>query len=302
MSPLKIRGGGSAEGRRGRYDKLHSLVTTPPNLLLILRGGVKNMSLLEIKNCSVSFGGIKALTSFNTQLGEAELLGIIGPNGAGKTTLFNLLTGVYSPTEGEIKFKNESIQGKKLYEINQRGIARTFQNIRLFQNLKVEDNVILAYHNQIKASFLSSSLHFPSMHQEEKELSKKAFDLLEMLGLLDHRLELAKNLPYGDQRRLEIVRALATSPKLLLLDEPAAGMNPTEKNELIKLIRDIQKEFNLAIILIEHDMHVVMNLCPRLIVLNYGVMLAEGTPDQIRNNPKVIEAYLGEKKAAPQAR
>ncbi len=252
------------------------------------------MHLLEIKNCSVSFGGIKALTSFHANLKEVELLGIIGPNGAGKTTLFNLLTGVYKPTEGSIFFKEESIQGKKLYEINQLGIARTFQNIRLFQNLKVEDNVILAYHNRIKASFLSSSLHFPSMHREEKELIRKSFDLLEMFGLLDQRLELAKNLPYGDQRRLEIVRALATSPKLLLLDEPAAGMNPTEKKELIHLIQQIQKDFNLAIILIEHDMNVVMKLCPRLIVLNYGLMLAEGNPEEIRNNPKVIEAYLGE--------
>ncbi len=256
----------------------------------------KPMTLLEIKNCSVSFGGIKALTAFNAALHEAELLGIIGPNGAGKTTLFNILTGVYKPSEGSILFKEKPIQGKKLYEINQRGIARTFQNIRLFQNLSVADNVILAYHNQIKASFLASSLHVPSMHQEEKELTKKAFDLLEIFGLLDQRLELAKNLPYGDQRRLEIVRALATSPRLLLLDEPAAGMNPTEKKELISLIRQIQKDFNLAIILIEHDMNVVMNLCPRIIVLNYGHMLAEGNPEQIKNNPKVIEAYLGVQK------
>lgn len=255
------------------------------------------MELLNIQNCSVSFGGIKALTKFHAQLAEGELLGVIGPNGAGKTTLFNILTGVYAPSEGNIIFGNEAIQGKNIYEINQRGIARTFQNIRLFQNLKVEDNVILAYHNQIHSSFLSSSLHLPGMYREEKELTRRAFELLEMFGLLDQRLELAKNLPYGDQRRLEIVRALATSPKLLLLDEPAAGMNPTEKKELIQLIRQIQKDFNLAIILIEHDMGVVMNLCPRLIVLNYGEMLAEGTPDQIKNNPKVIEAYLGEARA-----
>lgn len=252
------------------------------------------MTILNIQNCSVSFGGIKALTKFHAQLGAGELLGIIGPNGAGKTTLFNLLTGVYLPSEGSIKFKKIKLNGKKLFEINHLGIARTFQNIRLFQELKVEDNVILAYHNQIKASFLSSSLHLPSMHHEEKELTRRAFDLLEMFGLLDQRLELAKNLPYGDQRRLEIVRALATSPKLLLLDEPAAGMNPTEKKELIQLIRQIQKDFHLAIILIEHDMNVVMNLCPRIIVLNYGNMIAEGNPEQIRNNPEVIEAYLGE--------
>lgn len=252
------------------------------------------MALLNIQNCSVSFGGIKALKNFRAEMGESELLGIIGPNGAGKTTLFNLLTGVYLPCEGSIEFRGNCLNGKKLFQINQMGIARTFQNIRLFQNLKVEDNVLLAYHNQIHSSLFSSSLHLPRMHAEEKVLSKKAFDLLEMFGLLDQRLELAKNLPYGDQRRLEIVRALATGPKLLLLDEPAAGMNATEKKELISLIRQIQKDFHLAIILIEHDMQVVMNLCPRLIVLNYGEIIAEGNPEQIRSNKKVIEAYLGE--------
>jgi len=250
--------------------------------------------LLKIQNCSVSFGGIKALNSFQADLAEAELLGVIGPNGAGKTTLFNLLTGVYLPCDGEILFRGHNLKKKKMADINQLGIARTFQNIRLFQNLKVEDNVILAYHNQIQASLFASSLHLPSMHAEEKKLTQKAFELLEKFGLLEKRLELAKNLPYGDQRRLEIVRALATGPKLLLLDEPAAGMNPSEKKELIELIRSIQKDFDLAIILIEHDMHVVMNLCPRIIVLNYGQMLAEGTPTQIKNNPEVIKAYLGE--------
>ncbi len=250
--------------------------------------------LLQIQNCSVSFGGIKALSSFKANLKEAELLGVIGPNGAGKTTLFNLLTGVYLPCEGEILLEGQKISGKRMSEINHLGIARTFQNIRLFQNLKVEDNVVLAYHNQITASLLSSSLHLPNMHAEEKKLTQNAFQLLERFGLLEKRLELAKNLPYGDQRRLEIVRALATGPKLLLLDEPAAGMNPTEKKELIELIRSIQKDFDLAIILIEHDMQVVMQLCPRLIVLNYGEMLAEGTPTQIKSNPEVIKAYLGE--------
>ncbi len=251
-------------------------------------------ALLDIQNCSVSFGGIQALTKFKAQLAPGELLGIIGPNGAGKTTLFNLLTGVYTPTQGKIFFEGKNICGKKIFEINRFGIARTFQNIRLFQNLSVEDNVLIAYHHQMKSSLFASALHLKKMHQEEKKLGQKAFDFLEMFGLLEKRLELAKNLSYGDQRRLEMVRALATSPHLLLLDEPAAGMNATEKKELIELTRHLQKDFNLAIILIEHDMQVVMNLCPRIIVLNYGNILTEGNPEEVRNHPQVIEAYLGE--------
>ena len=250
---------------------------------------------LEIKNCSLSFGGIKALKDFTASIKAGEILGIIGPNGAGKTTLFNILTGVYVPDQGEILWEGKPVQGLPPFLINRLGIARTFQNIRLFQNLSVEENVKVACHRSLKTSLLRAPLKGPGLLKEEKAVSKKAFDLLELFGLLERRFELAKNLPYGDQRRLEIVRALSTDPKLLLLDEPAAGMNKTEKRELIELIREIQKDFNLAILLIEHDMGVVMTLCPWLVVLDYGEIIAKGTPDQIRKNPKVIEAYLGEK-------
>ncbi len=249
--------------------------------------------LLQIQNCSISFGGIKALTRFSALLSEGELLGIIGPNGAGKTTLFNLLTGIYVPDEGEFFLQNRSLKGLSSYQINRLGLSRTFQNIRLFQNLSVQENVLIAYHHQIHSPLWKTILCMKSVEREEARIQKKAFDLLELFGLLEKRFELAKNLAYGDQRKLEIVRALATSPRVLLLDEPAAGMNPTEKKELIQLIRQIQEEFRLSMILIEHDMNVVMTLCPRIIVLDYGLTIATGSPDQIRRNPQVIEAYLG---------
>lgn len=251
--------------------------------------------LLQINHCSLSFGGIKAIQRFHTTLQEEEFLGIIGPNGAGKTTLFNLLTGIYKPDEGEILLKNRSTLKLSPHEINQSGVARTFQNIRLFQNLSVEENVLIAYHHNIQSSLVASSFLLNRVLKEESVLQKNAFDLLEIFGLLDRRNELAKNLSYGEQRRLEIVRALATKPQILLLDEPAAGMNLTEKHELIRLIREVNKNFQVAIMMIEHDMSVVMSLCPRIIVLNFGEVLAEGNPEEIRKNPKVIEAYLGEK-------
>ncbi len=252
--------------------------------------------LLSIKNCSLQFGGIKALTNLSLQLAEQEMLGIIGPNGAGKTSFFNILSGVYPPSSGDISFLGADLKKRNVHQISHLGISRTFQNIRLFQNLNVQDNVRIAFHHHIQSSLFSAVLKLNSFESEEKQIQKRTFDLLELFGLLEKRLELANNLCYGDQRRLEIVRALATNPKLLLLDEPAAGMNLSEKNELMQLIRGLHQDQKLAIILIEHDMHVVMNLCPRILVLNYGTLLAEGNPEQIRNHPKVIEAYLGEKR------
>lgn len=253
------------------------------------------MTQLEVKNCGIQFGGLKALSNLNFNLKEEELLGIIGPNGAGKTTFFNLLTGVYDPTEGGIYFEGTWVTPLKPHQINHLGIARTFQNVRLFQDLTVLDNVRIAFYHHIRYSMLDVVLLKKSYYEEEEKIRSAALELLKRFHLEKFKDELAKNLPYGDQRRLEMVRALATEPKLLLLDEPAAGMNATEKKELVELIRHLHQELKLSIILIEHDMAVVMNLCPRIIVLDYGIPIAEGTPEEIRKNPKVIEAYLGEK-------
>jgi branched-chain amino acid transport system ATP-binding protein len=255
------------------------------------------MKFLEVKNCGISFGGLAALSNLNFDLAPQELMGIIGPNGAGKTTFFNLLTGVYDPTEGDIYFAGTLLNPLKPHQINHLGIARTFQNIRLFQELSVFDNVRIAFYRRIHYSFLDVVLSKAAYREEEAQIAAEAHKILEQFHLDRHRDELAKNLSYGDQRRLEMVRALATRPKLLLLDEPAAGMNAVEKKELIELIRRIHSQLGLAIILIEHDMSVVMGLCPRILVLDYGVVIAEGTPEEIRNNPKVVEAYLGERVA-----
>ena len=250
--------------------------------------------LLDLDNVSIVFGGLRAVSNLSMHIDEHELIGLIGPNGAGKTTAFNLITGVYVPTEGDITFNGVRINGKKSYQVTQLGMARTFQNIRLFSELPVIDNVKIAYHMHIGYNLPEAIFRTRKYVQEENEVTKKAMELLTIFHLEDHAYDLAKNLPYGAQRRLEIARALATEPKLLLLDEPAAGMNPRETKELMEMIRWLRDHFHLAILLIEHDMGLVMGVCQRIYVLEYGLCIASGTPDEIRRNKRVIEAYLGE--------
>lgn len=252
------------------------------------------MALLEVKNLGISFGGLRAVDDFSLKIEKGCLYGLIGPNGAGKTTVFNLLTGVYKPTEGIITLDGQNITGKKTIDINHAGIARTFQNIRLFKELTVAENVKVGLHNQLQYNTLEGILRLPRYFAVEKQMQEKALELLKVFHLEEEADTLAANLPYGKQRKLEIARALATTPKLLLLDEPAAGMNPNETQELMDTIRFVQEHFDMTILLIEHDMRLVGGICEKLTVLNFGRVLCQGKTSEVLNNPEVIKAYLGE--------
>ena len=252
------------------------------------------MALLEATDLGISFGGLRAVDELNMQIEKGALVGLIGPNGAGKTTVFNMLTGVYRPTDGGIRLDGENIVGRKPHEICKMGIARTFQNIRLFTKLSVLDNVKAGLHNEITYSLPESLLHVGSYHRKEKQMNEKAMEILKVFDLDGQWDYKAANLPYGKQRKLEISRALATDPKLLLLDEPAAGMNPNETAELMETIELVRKQFDVTVLLIEHDMKLVSGICEYLYVLNFGRLLAEGTPSAVLSNPEVITAYLGD--------
>ena len=250
--------------------------------------------ILEVDELGINFGGLRAVNDFSMKIEEGQLYGLIGPNGAGKTIVFNMLTGVYTPTDGTVKLEGKKINGMKPYAITRLGIARTFQNIRLFKDMTVKENVLVALDTQANYGLFSGMFKLPNSLKQEKDMDQEAMSLLEVFHLEKDADKLAKNLPYGKQRELEIIRALGAHPKLLLLDEPAAGMNPQETKNLMETIRLVRDRFNIAILLIEHDMKLVMGICEKISVLNYGMLLAEGTPEEIRTNPDVVKAYLGE--------
>ena len=269
-----------------------------PTINLLREEDMGKLPVLDVRNLGIDFGGLTAVDNFNITIGPTEISGLIGPNGAGKTTIFNLLTSVYQPTRGSILINGVDTKGMTTAKVNKLGIARTFQNIRLFGDMTALDNVKVGMHNQIKCPFACSLLHIPPYQKAEKAANEKAMELLDFMGLTEVADQKAGSLPYGVQRRLEIVRALATNPSILLLDEPAAGMNPSETTELMHQIRRIRDTFHIAIFLIEHDMNLVMNVCEAIAVVNYGRIIAKGTPEEIRQNPAVIEAYLGRKEEA----
>ena len=269
-----------------------------PSHSIIPERDIDKSPILECSHLGIDFGGLRAVNDFNLTIGRTEIAGLIGPNGAGKTTIFNLLTKVYQPTRGTILLDGLDTAGKTTAQVNRMGIARTFQNIRLFDNLSVEDNVKIGMHNTIHSGMLSSVLRLPSYWREEKIAHQRALELLSLFDMQDLANAKAGSLPYGAQRRLEIVRALGTNPSLLLLDEPAAGMNPSETAELMENIVKIRDTFQIAILLIEHDMSLVMGICEGICVLNFGQIIAKGTPTEIQNNPEVIKAYLGNGKEA----
>ena len=269
-----------------------------PTVNLLREEDIDKLPVLDVRNLGIDFGGLTAVDGFNITIGPTEISGLIGPNGAGKTTIFNLLTSVYQPTRGSILLKGIDTKGMTTSKVNRMGIARTFQNIRLFTDMTALDNVKVGLHHEMKCCFASSLLRLPSYYKAEKAADARAMELLDFMGLADVADVKAGSLPYGVQRRLEIVRALATNPSILLLDEPAAGMNPSETAELTEQIRRIRDTFQIAVFLIEHDMNPVMNVCEAIAVVNYGRIIAKGTPDQIKNDPAVIEAYLGRKENA----